>query len=135
MKVDLNSISFALERILKQSEVASFGAFPLLLLTEHWESIALRSSDLDAGIKELDKQGRLCLETHSDGVWVRRQGKGGPPQRTIQRLQAYYRRLMGFLMFAEVGRRKNDGYSGFDRRLHRRPPTSANYARSAARWR
>jgi len=120
MKVDLELISFALDGIFEQSEVSSLGAISLRMLTEYWESIALRSSDLAAGIVELHKLGRINLETRRDGIWVRRRGEGGAPEGAVRRMQANFRRLMGSLMFAKVRRRQNDGYSGVDRRLHRR---------------
>ena len=125
MKVDPELISCALEEAFKQGKVAPLGSIRLTFLTAHWESVALRSSDLDAGLKALHKQGRIALEIRGDGIWVRRTNNGGAPEGSIRRMRALYRRLMGRLMFDEVRRRRNDGYCGMDRRVRRSASTSA----------
>ena len=128
MKIDPELISCALEEAFKQGEVAPLDSVRLTFLTAHWESVALRSSDLDAGLEELHKQGRIDLEIRGDGIWVRRMSNGGAPGSAIQRMRALYLRLMGRLMFDKVRRRENDGYCGMDRRGRRSTSTDASSA-------
>jgi hypothetical protein len=119
MKIDLDLISAAIDAVLERSGVAPFGAIPLRALTEQWESVHLRTSDLGAGIEELCRQGRIGFERRRDGLWVRR-------RRDIQAAAGAYEGVIGKLRrFAlgqavqQVARRRPDDYAGSDRRAAR----------------
>lgn len=116
MNVDLDLISAALDAVLERNGVAPFGAIPLRLLIEHWETVHLRSSDLGAGIEELCRQGRIGFEQRHDGLWVRRRRD---PQAAAGAYQGLMGKLRGFALsqaLRQVSQRQADDYSGSDRR-------------------
>lgn len=118
MKVDLKLITAALHAVLERNQVAPQGAVPLRRLSEYWETIHLRSSDLVTGIEELYRMGQIGLESRPDGLWVRRQGR-------VEEHSAYGRfasavnGLVTGLALEQVQMRRPDGYSGQDRRRQR----------------
>jgi hypothetical protein len=125
MKVDLKLISAALSAVLERGQVAPYGAIPLRILVEYWESIRLRSSDLSIGIEELHRLGQIALEPRSDGLWVRRRGKVEDSNTPYGRLREAVNGLVTGLALEQVQQRRPDGYSGQDRRRARGNPTTA----------
>lgn len=120
MKIDLDLISAALDAVLKESRVARFGAIPLRTLAEHWESVRLRSSDLVSGIEILCLQGRLDLESRSDGLWVRRKPRASANVGAYYKLRTSVHELVMSVALTRVRRRQSDGYCGSDRRVSQR---------------
>jgi hypothetical protein len=119
MKVDLKLITAALNAVLERHQVAPQGAVPLRTLSEYWEAIRLRSSDLVSGIEELYRLGHIGLETRADGLWVRRRGRSEDTTTPYGRLSAAVNGLVTGLALEQVQMRRPDGYSGQDRRRAR----------------
>lgn len=124
MKVDLKLISAALNAVLERNHIAPQGAVPLRTLSEYWEAIRLRSSDLVTGIEELYRLGQIGLESRPDGLWVRRHGRFDGST-AYGRLTSAVNGLVTGLALEQVQMRRADGYSGQDRRRQRDPRASA----------
>ncbi|MDB5977318.1 MAG: hypothetical protein JWR07_4078 [Nevskia sp.] len=116
MKVDHELISAALDSVLEQNKVTSFGAIPLKTLAEHWEAIRLRSTDLAAGIEALYGAGWIDLELRRDGLWVRRLDKGAGVHGAYEKLRTSLRGIVIGIALDRIHRRGGDGYCGMDRR-------------------
>lgn len=125
MKVDLKLITAALNAVLERHQVSPHGAVPLRTLSEYWEAIRLRSSDLVIGIEELYRLGHIGLESRSDGLWVRRRGRTDDPNTPYGRLAAAVNGLVTGLALEQVQLRRPDGYNGLDRRRSRNPQAPA----------
>ena len=119
MKIGLDIISAALERMLRKHQSAASAALPLETVVRHWESTRLRASDLVLGIEALHRQGRINLEPRHDGLWLRH--RGGSPQASsnnpYERLRESVQQLTLHIALSRVEKRQDDGYSGLDRRL------------------
>ncbi len=118
MKVDLKLISAALNAVLERNRVAPQGAVSLRTLSEYWEAIRLRSSDLVSGIEELYRLGQIGLESRPDGLWLRRHGRADD-NTAYGRLSTAVHGLVTGLALEQVQQRRSDGYSGQDRRRPR----------------
>ncbi|HWY23905.1 MAG TPA: hypothetical protein VNX47_03235 [Nevskia sp.] len=130
MKVDLKLISAALNAVLERNQVAPLAAVPLRTLSEYWEGIRLRSSDLVSGIEELYRLGQIGLESRSDGLWVRRHGRVDDST-AYGRLSTAVNGLVTGLALEQVRQRRSDGYSGQDRRRPREAPAQTAGSRRA----
>ncbi len=116
MKVDLELISTALDSVLERNKVDSDGAIPLQALMDHWETIRLRSSDLNTGIDLLHARGCIEFERRRDGVWLRRTSKHTVSPGAYERLLQSVRSVVAGFALYQLRLRQDDGYSGMDRR-------------------
>ena len=116
MKVDHVLICAALDSVLEQNKVASFGAIPLNALVEHWEAVRLRSTDLATGIETLYGEGRIDLEPRRDGLWIRRRGKDTAAHGAYEQLRTSVRGIVIGIALDRIHGRRGDGYCGMDRR-------------------
>jgi len=121
MKIGLDIIAAALERMLRKLQGAAFAAVPLETVVRHWESTRLRASDLVFGIEALHQQGRIDLEPRHDGLWLRHRGDSpqGAGTSPYERLRESAQQLTVHITLSRVEKRRDDGYSGLDRRLSR----------------
>jgi len=117
MKIDLEFILAALDSVLKKNNVAPFGAIPIKMLMEHWESTRLRLADLAEGIEVLRQQGIVDLETKQKVLWIRRNGQDLVPHGASEQPTAWFRRLAIGSALLRLRLRRNDGFSGSDRRV------------------
>ncbi|MDB5977316.1 MAG: hypothetical protein JWR07_4076 [Nevskia sp.] len=120
MNINLALISAVLDSVFKENNVARFGAIPLNTLTERWESIRLRRSDLTASIEGLSQEGLIELETRRDELWVRRKGKDVSTPPVYERLLTSVDRFLNDRAVDRIRLRRGDGYCGMDRRIAER---------------
>ena len=112
MKIDLAVMSAVFDELVPRG-----AELPYRQIKQHWGGIRLRESDLSAVVEHLWAQGRLEVETRSDGIWLRRNEIPRPRRSLRARLRARWRRFVVGLAMEQVRERRESFYIGAERRF------------------